>query len=184
MATGNPELDKVFAEMEAARDAARDKFGILAKGVSELEACHARCPSEGSSLQRLLWHQDITRHIEKSLPRLGKWRRTKATVQGHLFESEDSVSRRWPDQREDWDDIVVDGKAVDFEEDVDLEELYEAHEEFARRCDKIWGEAEAEDDALQSERSKALLQMVFCRAWYGVRLVRALEARKAAREAT
>ena len=184
MATGNPELDKVFAEMEAARDAARDRFGILAKGVSELEACHARCPSEGSSLERLLWHQNITRHIEKSLPRLGKWRRTKATVPGHVFEIDDSAHRRWPDQREYWHDIVVDGKVVDFEEDVDLEELYETHEEFARRCDETWDEAEAEGAACQAERSKALLQMVFCRAWYGVRLVNALKARKAARGAS
>ena len=183
MGSGNPDLDEMFREMEAERDIERDQFGILARGVPALEAYHARCPSEGSTLERLIWHQDITRKIEKSLPRLGKWRRTKATVPGHEFENEDSVSRRWPDQREDWDDILVDGKPVDFEEAIDLEELYETHEEFARRCDEIWDEAEAEDDALQSERSAALLQMVFCRAYYCTRLVNALKARKAAREA-
>jgi hypothetical protein len=184
MGSGNPDLDEMFAEMESARDVERDKFGILAKGVPALEAYHARCPSEGSTLERLLWHQDITRHIEKSLPRLGKWRRTKATVPGYTFELySDSGSRAWPDQREDWHDIMVDGKAVNFEEAVDLEALYETHEEFARRCDEIWDEAEEEDAADQSERSAALMQMVFCHVYYGVRFARALKARKAARTA-
>jgi hypothetical protein len=178
---GERDFADMFREMEAERDIERDQFGILARGVPALEAYHARCPSEGSTLERLIWHQDITCHIEKSLPRLGKWRRTKATVPGHVFDTEDSGSRRWPDQREDWDDIIVDGKAVDFDEDVDLEALYETHDEFARRCDEIWDEAREEDEADQSERSAALLQMVFCHVYYGVRLVRALKARKAAR---
>ena len=180
----NPALDEMFAEMEAERDIERDQFGILARGVPALEAYHARCPSEGSTLQRLLWHQDITRHIEKSLPRLGRWRRTKATIPGHRFELySDSGSRAWPDQREDWHDIMVDGKAVNFDEAIDLEELYETHDEFARRCDEIWDEADEEDATLQSERSAALLQMAFCHVYYGVRLMRALRARKAARAA-
>ena len=135
-------------------------------------------------MQRLLWHQDITRHIEKSLPRLGRWRRTKATVPNHRFELySDSGGRAWPDQREDWHDIMVDGKAVDFDEPIDLEELYETHEEFARRCDEIWDKADEEDATDQSERSAALLQMAFCHVYYGVRLVRALSARKVARAA-
>lgn len=190
---GGAFAEELFVDMrraEAKRDAERDKFAVLAKGIPGLEEHLRTCPT-GHDIARHAWHLDLDRAIEKTLPRLGRWRRTKATVEGHRFDRNPYRSQ-WPDQMEDWDDIGVDGKTVanadvgvegkvvDLE-NCDLRELYDTNEEFRRRCDHLWDLDDECNAADQAERSKALLQMVFCRAYYGVRLMKALKARQAAR---
>ena len=174
------------------RDIERDKFALLAKGVPALEAHLKKCP-KGHALARHAWHQNLNSAIGKSLPRLGRWRSTKATVRGHRFDA-NPYRNQWPDEREDWMDIGIDGKAVPYKdigvegkvvdlETADLEELYETNKEFRDRCDYAWDQADEGYAEEQAARSKALLQLVFCRAYYGIRLVNALKARKAARVA-
>ena len=177
---------------DAKRDVERDRFALLAKGVPALEAHLKECPKD-HAICRHAWHLDLNRAIGKSLPRLGRWRSTKATVQGHRFDAE-PYRNQWPDQMEDWDDIGLDGKEVASADvgvegkvvDLDntnLPELYETNKEFRDRCDYWWDLDDKNNAEEQAERSKALLQMVFCRAYYCIRLVNALKARKVAREA-
>lgn len=154
------------------------RFGLLAKGIPALEVHHGTYPSERTVKDqnaRLFWHRNLNDHIRKSLPRLGRWRATKATKSNHQFRKS---GREWPTAlREDWE--FTDGS-----EPSDYEAYYDTHEEFARECDAIWANEDEHYRGLRNKRARALLQLVFCRVYYGVRLVRALEARKVARAPT
>ena len=172
----------VGVEMRArmdAKDARRiekaRRFGLLAKGIPALEAHHRTYPREKTVKDqnaRLFWHRNLNDHLCKSLPRLGRWRATKATKPNYQFRK--SAAREWPVAlREDWE--FTDGS-----EPSDYEAYYDTHEEFARECDAIWADDDQHYRGLHNERARALLQLVFCRVYYGVRLVRALEARKVA----
>lgn len=151
------------------------RFGLLAKGIPALEAHHRTYPSERTVKgqdARLFWHRNLNDHIRKSLPRLGRWRATKATKRNYRFKGFD---REWPAiLRENWE--FTDGS-----EPSDYEEYYDTHEEFAQECDAIWTDQDNHLRDLRNERVRALLQMVFCQVYYGVRLLHALEARRVAR---
>lgn len=174
-------VQEMLSQQRRTCDADRDKFAVLAKGVPALEAYLAQCPQEDNSLERLVWNDHIGSTIEKALPNLGKWYRTKANVANHRFDL-NPYSNQWPDEREDWYDIK--GYNPD-DEDMNLREcetLYETSDLFRRRCHAAWDEDDANNKELQLERAVALRNRVFWTVVYCIKFSKIAKALRASRQ--
>lgn len=177
---GNGFVADMLREQGHIRDVERDEFAVLAKGVPALEAYLAKCPREDNSLERIVWNDHIGEVVEKALPNLGKWCRTKANVANHRFDA-NPYRDQWPDEREDWYDIK--GYNPD-DEGMNLfqcEDLYKTSDLFRRRCNAAWDEDDANNKELQLERAVALRNRVFWKVLYCVKfsnIIKALRTQK------
>ena len=172
---GNGFVADMLRKQGLIRDVERDKFAVLAKGVPALEAYLAKCPQEANSMERLVWNDHIGEVVEKALPNLGKWCRTKANVSNHRFD-ENPYRDQWPDEREDWHDIK--GYNPD-DEGMNLfqcEQLYDTSDLFRRRCNAAWDEDDANNKELQLERAVALRNRVFWKVLYCVKFSNMIKA--------